>query len=53
MADVLNVAMMTKFENEIRNTIFSMELFWREIYAYVDLVPDATFQGESVLDFII
>ena len=41
------------FENNIKPRIFSIELFWREIYSYVKLHPRFNIDNASLFDLVI
>ena len=43
----------SEFENNIKPKIFSIELFWREIYSYVKLHPRFNIDNASLFDLVI
>jgi hypothetical protein len=39
---------MSDFENKIKPKIFSIELFWREVYAYMKFNPNYKINGQNL-----
>lgn len=42
-----------EFENQIKPKIFSIELFWREIYAFMKFKPQSKIETIKVEDILV